>query len=138
MDMRMGRRPFYLSRVIAGCVVALLMVMQGVAVFASASAHIAHSGSEAGIIALPGCSTDKVGGSAPLEPGRNDCLQRCALLGAPDCGASPPWGVAHSLVSQFRTFPTGAKIARGFVDDDGARPIGWASSWSSRAPPSFS
>jgi hypothetical protein len=134
---RMGRRPFYASRVIAGFVVALLMIMQGAAAFAWASPHVARSGSEAGLIASPGCSTDKVGGGGPQEPGRNDCLQRCALLGAPDCGATPPWSGAYGLFSHFRAFPAAAKIARGFVDDNGGHPMGWASSWSSRAPPSF-
>jgi len=136
--MRMGRRPGNSSRVIVGCVAALLMFMQSAAAFISASAHVAHSSSGLSFIASPGCSTDKVGGGAPLEPGRNDCLQRCALLGAPDCGASPPWSAAYPFVAQFRALPTAAKIARSFVDDNGGRPIGWASSWSSRAPPPLS
>ena len=140
--MRIGRRPLHPVHAITGFVVALLIFMQGLAAYASASPHVQHGISEAGAIASSSgalCQVDAIGsgGESPVHD-HGDCLQCCVLCGARDYGAPPIYVATGDIGAPFQASVASTPIIRRFIDNDDGRPIGWASSWSSRAPPALS
>jgi hypothetical protein len=138
--MRTGGRPTLSSRVIAGFIVALLIFAQGLAAHVSASSRVRHGETQVGAVASSlsaSCRADTIGGESP-EHERRDCLQCCILCGVRDCGAPPFHDATRVADALFPVSMASAPKARRFIDDDDGRPVGWASSWSSRAPPIFS
>jgi hypothetical protein len=139
--MRIGGRPTLSSRAIAGFIVALLIFAQGLAAHVSASSRVRHGETQAGAVASSlgaSCRVDTIGGGESPAHERRDCLQCCVLCGVRDCAAPLFHDATRAADVQFPVSKASAPINRRFIDDDDGRPIGWASSWSSRAPPIFS
>lgn len=138
--MRIGRHSTLSSRAIIGFIVALLIFMQGLTAYVSSSAPVRHGKSEVGAIASSlreFCRADAIGYGAPPAHDRRVCLECCIICGVRDCGVSSTFDAARAPDAQFPVSLASASSAPRFIDGDG-RPTGWASSWSSRAPPSIS
>jgi hypothetical protein len=139
--MRVGRRPTHSVSAIAGLLVALLIFVQGLAAYVSAPAHVRHGNPEAGVAALSlgvFCQADMAGGGKSPSREHGDCLECCVLCVARDYGTPSIYVATGDIGAQFPALVASAPTARRYIEDDDGRPIGWASSWSSRAPPNFS
>ena len=123
-------------RVIIARILACVFVLQGVA-FAVSREPASVGGLEAGMTVSMGeyCGADKLGDKG--GPTHRDHSQCCIL-----CSSSAYDGVVRFVSTLFviLSFPTHqvAAVKWRIHDDPVASPVGWTSSWSSRAPPSFS
>ena len=131
-----GRRT--LSRPIVGSLVAVVMLFQSLAVIVLAQAHSGHGviGPSLNVSSFQAnCSSVPIDHSGAPKQERHDCAKCCILCSVRD--SAVPFYFAPPLAgAQFGDFRTVASMIRRGVDDE--QPAGWASSWSSRAPPSFS
>ena len=121
-----------------GSIVALLMLFQSVGALATAHRQFAHAGPAPGVAAAPSFDTFCLGGGETPSRDRHDCSDRCVLCCVRDCHALSFHSVAGIIDAYFGTFGSPDPIARSRVADDDGDPLGWTSSWSSRAPPSLS
>lgn len=135
-----SRRQAFSARPLVAIVVALLVVLQGLAAIGS---FLAHSGRGDGgtsfVTSFLGatCAADAHGDDKSPAPGR-DRSQCCVLCGARDFDGASFHDVAQGAVAIIPLSRALATIARWFDDASISAPIGWASTWSSRAPPYFS
>lgn len=133
------QRRFVSRNAILG-VVACLCVLQGLILAVSPHGRFAGGlHADSGVVAFMDgalCGADMQGdGETPTPRGHSQC---CVL-----CMSNAHAGLLRFAAALFDivAFPTprfGAAIAWRFSDDPIAPLAGWASSWSSRAPPSFS
>jgi hypothetical protein len=137
-DRQMGSRRQALSvHPALVCVLAVLVILQGFAAVCSSHAHSPRAGE--GALALfstgPNCVPDAQDDHhSPVH--EHDEAQCCVLCGARDLDGTPLAAVAL-VVASLEPPPalwTGTRL----VDAHMKPPAGWASSWSSRAPPFFS
>lgn len=114
---------------------ALCFVLQALLATGSAAAHSAAPEIDAASIACL-ASTAR---HPPSRPDGPDAPLCCLLLGARDCDA-PPTTLDLLFATELELPRPRAHCGRLAlaVERRGARPTGWASSWSSRAPPFFS
>jgi len=110
----------------------LLLVFQGLAAAASPARFDARGGDAVATPAGDNCAPSQRGDAAP-EPQRHSCgacgiLCECAACGAPPSGA---------LRTEYSRYPESAVVRGAPSPKSGRAPIGWTSSWSSRAPPKF-
>jgi len=119
--------------------VALLFLLQTLAFVFSTSGRLAFSNGDAGAsIAMAGeichASSDD-GGKAPAQPAHQ---HHCTLCTANHLhNAVYPVGILASVIA-FLTPQSDEAPARLILDELAPPPLGWTSSWSSRAPPSLS
>jgi len=137
----MGRRSETASsaRPLVAGVLALLIILQGLAAIGSSVARSAHSGGETiVVVSLLGatCVADAQGDDHSPAPQRGHG-QCCVLCGARDFDGAAFPGVAR-ICDAIAPMRTPVSIDRHFVSAPNHSPIGWASSWSSQAPPIFS
>jgi hypothetical protein len=140
-ELRVGRRPAHSVSAIAGLLVALLIFAQGLGAYVSAPAHVRHGNPEAGVaVSSLGvfCQADMSGGGKSPSREHSNCLECCVLCFARDYGTPSIYVATGDGATQLPALAASAPIARQYIEDDDGRPIGWASSWSSRAPPNFS
>jgi len=129
------RRQSLLACALAFCLLTLL-VFQG---FAAAGSHSGarHPSDEAPIVAAllsATCSID-AGGETPTPVKKLVQAQCCALCGAHalDAPSAPGRSLAANAMAPISPQPSSARYV---VRSLARPPIGWASSWSSQAPPS--
>lgn len=133
-------RPRFCGRAIIAGAIACLFLLKGLALAASPGLmEIAHGGGGSIVdAAVVGKHCDAHGGEgAPLhgDHSHSQCCIFCAASGR-DASFSV---VAAFLATVIYLMPEAAvSTVRFFTDDPDGRPIGWTSSWSSRAPPFFS
>ncbi len=133
------RRQAFSARSLVAGVVALLIVLQGLAAIGSSFARSVYGGGEASFVASllgPNCAVDAHSGdkSPAQERGHSQC---CVLCGVRDFDGAALPGVAQ-ISEAIAPLQAPVSIERHFADSPTESPIGWASSWSSQAPPYFS
>ena len=128
------------ARVVIAAVVASLIVLQGFALAASAafagSARdpVSHSAA----ISAVGVHCDAPRGDKAPAQGHCDHSQCCILCRADDHSASSVIMVALLAVLIYSAPEASLSAAHFTKNDFVEHPIGWTSSWSSRAPPAVS
>jgi hypothetical protein len=128
-----------IARTLLSSVVASLFLLQAVVFIFSSNGRVAFSNGEAGAsIATAGeiCRTrTDDGGEAPAQPSHHHhCAVCCIGRHADAIGA-----VADLAQVLIGLTPRSGDAPAWFVHDELAlRPLGWTSSWSSRAPPAIS
>ncbi|WP_400770508.1 hypothetical protein [Methylosinus sporium] len=116
----------------AAVVAALLLILQSL-VTVAAPAHSARLGAAAGL--APICALDAP--ADPKAPARDHARSHCCLPGESCDGSAPPF-VVESIAAPRRP-PILALAAFSWLSaPPRGPPEGWASSWSSRAPPAVS
>jgi hypothetical protein len=97
--------------------------------FASVLPRTQHAGAPA-IAAASYCEPQRDHGAPPLDE-HSPCCVLCAT------GRDEPPALVDELIAPLFDAPDVAafSLADGWGDPPDGRPIGWASSWSSRAPP---
>lgn len=139
--MRMWRRSALSARAIVGSIAALLMLVQSLAVLASASSNFSSGNPMAGVIAssfAANCGSDTAGGGEPPGKDQRDCPQCCVFCGGSDSGAPSSLDAPCAADAQVPMAKASASVGRRWTGDNDGRPIGWANSWSPRAPPPLS
>jgi len=130
------RRLALSARFIAACIVAIVALGQGLGVTSPAFGRFAQSDA-AGVSASfydSLCGNDAHSANkAPAEK-HHGCSHCCILCGGRDCVA-PLIHEGSPLGPTFLNAEASAQIDWRSVETMGRRLIGWASSWSSRAPP---
>ncbi|CAN2536154.1 hypothetical+protein [Methylocapsa aurea] len=121
-----------------GSIVALLMLFQSVGALAAAHQQFAHTEAAPGVATAPSFDVSCLGGGETPSRDRHDCSDRCVLCCVRDCHALSFHSVADIIDAYFETFGSPDPVARSRLADDDGDPLGWTSSWSSRAPPSLS
>ncbi|GEM_PF-1663133 len=135
-----SRRQAPSARPLVAIVVALFVVLQGLAAIGASLAHSSRGdGGTSFVTSFFGatCAADTHGGDRSPAPGR-DHSQCCVLCGARNFDGASFHGVAQGAVAITLPSRVLVSIARRFDDAPDSPPIGWASSWSSQAPPFFS
>jgi len=128
-----------MARSLLSSAVAGLFLLQILAFVVSSNGRIAFSSGDAGAsIAMAGeicgAKTDD-GGKAPAQPSHHHHCALCSV-GSDDDGVD---AVAHLAKVIIVLTPRSDDATTWCVDDDLAPfPLGWTSSWSSRAPPVLS
>ncbi len=128
-------------RVMLPGLVAILMLVQILSSFGTAFARPSLGDFTAvGAVAAHDVSClrpDAAGGDKSPAQERHNCADCCIFCSGRECAAAliqDDW-TAGLAVQERRA---SARISRRFHKNADRYPIGWASSWSSRAPPSFS
>lgn len=134
------RRRAFSARPIAAVVLALFVILQGLTAIATSVAGSARDGGEANfVVSLLGvtCAVDAHGddNSLPHEHGHSQCCVLCCVRDF-DGAALPGVGQISEAIAPLRA-PVSIKGLFSEAPTMGP-PIGWASSWSSQAPPCFS
>jgi hypothetical protein len=128
------------ARAIFAGVVAYLLALQGYALAVSAAGlskadHLV--GCSAATLGVDAADVEVAGDEGPSQ-GRREHSECCAF-----CAASGRDALLLLLPLALVAIAVLAPVAKVFVlrpprDNSAAKPVGWASSWSSRAPPFFS
>ncbi len=118
-----------------GQLLALLLILQSLALGGPLLGEASHAGAVAGapLLANVGrCAPDQGDDKAPAGYRHAHC---CILCAAQDLGAAAPSGALASGMA-----PAAASVVAlaFFRLDVFGPPLGWTSSWSSRAPPALS
>lgn len=139
-EQREGRRrkAFSARRIVAGAL-AIFVILQGISTIGSAVARLAHRGGEMSLVASLLGVTCTVNAPDPgHSPAREHGATQCCVF----CGARDLTSAAlPALAPQSESLtPASARAAIERLPGDTPvdPPIGWRSSWSSRAPPLFS
>ncbi|WP_400766480.1 hypothetical protein [Methylosinus sporium] len=118
-------------------VLALLFVFQSLAAVASSITHLARRGAAASVVSVGDapCVADSHRGDAPPAHS-GDHAQCCVLCGARDFDGAAVASLTPASVAftPRRLFAAPVRLREARVRP----PTGWASSWSSQAPPYFS
>lgn len=126
-------------RSVAACVLALFVILQGLSATCSALARaINGTGELRAQVSLVGvtCAID-VMGRAHSPAHESGDVQCCVLCGGRDLDGGTYAAATH--VCYFAaSYPATVWIEQLFADFPAEPPTGWASSWSSQSPPSFS
>lgn len=124
-------------------VAACLVILQSLsAALAPHGRHVAHPGDETGVVASGGyeiCRIDaqRAGENRPAQEHRH--ADQCCLICAAGGRDGAAFGaVFFAVVTNLLAPPIARIVDRPIVVDADGRPKGWASSWSSRAPPFLS
>jgi hypothetical protein len=126
------------ERALVTSVVALLFLVQTLAFILSPTGRIAFSSSAAGAsIAMAGeiCHINSDdSGKTPSQPSRH---HHCALCTVGNCAHEADALSLTPSVAMALALPSRDEDAPGwpYADDLPSLPVGWTSSWSSRAPP---
>lgn len=138
LERRCGERDWRSAvRGAIGCLVGLFVVMQGVASIGSSVDHRRFHDRPSTVSALVSAARTCTAGSDRHEPSRGDHHAQCCVL----CAQRDHVGDSFAAPSpDWRYPPPRAIVTTAHHSLWAARPIiaGWASSWSSRAPPAFS
>jgi hypothetical protein len=110
----------------------LLLVFQGLAAAASPARFDMRGGDAVATPASDNCTPSRRGDTTP-EPQRHSCAA-CGILCDWAAYGAPPSG---ALRTEYTRYPESTVVRVGPPPRSGGAPIGWASSWSSRAPPKF-
>ncbi len=124
------------ARPIVRSVVALVMLVQSLATIVLTQAHFGRGDIGPGLIASSfeaNCSAGPIGDGGVPKQERHDCTKCGILCSIRDCD-TPFHFATPTAGAQFWEFRAVASMIRHIADD--GQPVGWASSWSSRAPPS--
>jgi hypothetical protein len=119
---------------------ALLFALHGLVVASASPAHAIFDDSGASLVASllrAPCTVDANGGNSPPEHRRGH-VQCCMLCEARSCDLAAPFDAPRSCKISFPRMSWSIVTARRVGNAIGESLIGWASTWSSRAPPSFS
>ncbi len=122
-------------RTILAIAVACVFVLQGLAFASPMHLNEMHGGvglEAAGIQ----CAAGSQGGDS--APARHEHHQCCILSSLHDHDGLLRFVAIASDIVDFSAAQIVSAIDWGFLNDPDGRPTGWTSSWSSRAPPSFS
>jgi len=117
----------------AAIVATLLALLQSLFAIATTPAHAARFGAAVGL--TPICAIDEEGD--PRAPARDHARSHCCLPGESCDGSAPPF-VFESRAPEGRSPALVLASFSRLCDAPRRPPAGWASSWSSRAPPIFS
>jgi hypothetical protein len=133
---RRCRSVFSVRPVVMG-LLALLVVLQGLAVVGAPLASPHRDGGEASLLTSLRraiCANDEKDGAHPPPLERHaQCCIFCNTRGWGDAGLPTTGKIVETVRSQAII-----SIERYFAEAPRKPPPGWASSWSSQAPPSFS
>ncbi len=135
-ERRTGRR----SSALIACAVALFVALHGLLAPIATASHAAHPAGGPSVSAFADteiCNKGDIGDpSDHARYNRHDC---CILCQASARDATLLGAIAWAA-AWIASAPDASPSAPDYPEPEGARPpsIGWASSWSSRAPPSFS
>ncbi len=132
------RRKVCSTRAVIAAIVACLSLFQGLAFDASRNA-VANS-EQSGLHAAVGerCNADAQTGDTSPSPA-HACHSQCCIIGSQGGRDVSPLFVAVAFVVAIYSAPEpNGSVVRPPFDELGKSSSGWASSWSSRAPPVFS
>jgi len=137
--MSLGRLQSRSVHRLVGSIVALLMLFLSMgALTSSPHRQFAHAEQAPGVAAAPLLDAYCLGSGETPSRDRRDCSDRCVLCGVRDCDTLTIHAVTGTIDACFGASGATDRIARRVIVDEDGGPLGWASSWSSRAPPSFS
>jgi hypothetical protein len=127
------------ARSIVAGVLALLIVLQGLAGIGASLARSTHFGGKASfVVSLLGATCVVSAHGDKIPPAHEGKHSQCCIL----CGARDfDGGLLPFITQTIEAIPplrAQVSIEEHFADTPSRPPTGWESSWSSRAPPSFS
>ena len=123
-------------RAIVVSIVALVALFQSFAALGQAYTNLAPANPEANAVVSTfdaSCGANRFKDHKAPGHGGLGCFECCVL-----CGELSTPAVIHATELHFPRPRRITSVAQRALDHNWVRPAGWASSWSSRAPPSFS
>ncbi len=125
----------FMWRAIFASAIACLLALQGVTIILPTKFAPASESGPAVAFAVEHCHAHE----EDKTPGQGHCdhSQCCIFCSAHEREASLPTLAALFSVATYLAPRATISVVLRFIDDPRERPLGWDSSWSSRAPPSF-